>query len=305
MMKRIVITGATSMVALACIDACLNADIQVVALVRPHSSRLFRLPKDPRLTVIPCDITQLDKVELPKEPYDVFYHCAWGATSHQGRFDAYEQASNILYALDAVRLASRYKCKRFVGVGSQAEYGITSTQMGPNSPTAPLTPYGIAKNTAYKLCQQECRSLGMDFLWARIFSIYGPYDNEHTLINDLLNAFEANQRIALTPCTQIWDYLYSADCGKAMMLIGLRGCSGATYCVGSGIGRPLYEYVYEISALYGVDVKDCIGKLKFPSQQSTHIQADIRTLTKDTGFVPEIGFTEGIRRIIAYKRSIE
>ena len=36
----------------------------------------------------------------------------------------YLQNLNVKYALDAVRLAKRLGCRRFIGIGPQAEYGV-------------------------------------------------------------------------------------------------------------------------------------------------------------------------------------
>lgn len=44
----------------------------------------------------------------------------------------------------------------------------------------------------------------------------------------------------------MWDYLYSADAGYAMYLLGEKGVPGKTYCIGGGTARPLREYIEAI-----------------------------------------------------------
>ena len=59
-MKRVAITGATSMIGVALIEECIKHEIQVLAIIRKGSTRLSRLPKSSyicdrvRLTCIVC-----------------------------------------------------------------------------------------------------------------------------------------------------------------------------------------------------------------------------------------------------------
>ena len=303
-MKRVVMTGATSMIAVACMEACLAGGTEVLAIVRPDSGRLSRLPSDPRIRVVECDLGAMDSLQINEHGFDAFFHFAWEATSHQARIDPVAQERNILHALDAVRLASRMGCKKFVGAGSQAEYGPPKGILGPDSPARPIMAYGVAKFAAGALCAIECRRLNLRFNWARIFSVYGPYDNEHALINTLLDHLERGQAIPLTACEQMWDYLYASDCGRALRLIAERGTDQAVYCVGSGVARPLREYLAEIGRCYRTDLTPWMGKIPYAPDQVMHLCADIRSLTEDTGFVPEVDFARGIESTIRHKRGV-
>lgn len=300
--RSAIMTGATSMVGVACIEACLAQRMEVTAIVRPGTKRIDRLPQSPLLTIVECPIGQYAQLCLPEKPYDVFFHFAWTATSHTERIDPAAQTANIVYSIDAVRLAARMHCKRFIGAGSQAEYGPAEGPLGPDAPARPVMAYGIAKNAAQMMCRLECRRLGLEFCWARIFSIYGPLDNDNTLINQLLEHLERGETMPMSGCEQIWDYLYSADCGRAITLIAQKGKDSAVYCVGSGEGRPLKDYVDTIGHLYGRDLRPCMGILPYDPNQMMFLQADISSLQEDTGFTPAVSFEDGIRRTIEYKR---
>ena len=301
MIRSAIITGATSMVGAACVKACLAEGMEVCAMVRPGSTRLERLPANEKLTIVECALDQYGSVRLPREKYDTLFHLAWGATSHEERVIPEKQANNVLCAIAAVQLAARYGCERFVGAGSQAEYGPSETLLGPHSPTRPVNAYGVAKNAAQMLCRIECERKGISFGWARIFSVYGPYDNQRTLVDSLIEHLEDKKHLPLSSCEQPWDYLYSDDCGRAMFLIGEKGRPGAIYCVASGESHPLKWFVQKIGELYGMDLSLDMGRLALPSKPQG-LQADITALRRDTGFQPEVPFVEGIRRTIEYKR---
>lgn len=227
---------------------------------------------------------------------------AWRGTSRKDRNDPELQTKNVVQAICAVRLAARAGCRRFIGAGSQAEYGLANAPLGPDSRREPILAYGVAKDTAQKMCRIECTRFGIEFCWARIFSVYGPYNNEGTLVATLIDCLESGEQLELSSCEQIWDYLYSEDCGKAIYLIGQKGKNGAVYCVGSGQGHPLRYYVNIIADFYGADVQSSFGKLPASMQQTSFLQADIRTLQEDTGFSPKTSFEQGVQRVIAWKR---
>ena len=61
-MKRIIITGATSMLGVALIEECVAHGIEVVALVRRNSSKTTVLPSSPFVTVIEADLNDLKSI---------------------------------------------------------------------------------------------------------------------------------------------------------------------------------------------------------------------------------------------------
>lgn len=123
-MKRIIVTGATSMIGTALIEECIRHDIEVYAVVRAGSSKTKRLPESARIHQIECELEKLE--ELPAKitgECDTFFHIAWGNTGENRNSSTELQSRNVFYTLKAVRAAHAMGCKRFIGAGSQAEYG--------------------------------------------------------------------------------------------------------------------------------------------------------------------------------------
>jgi nucleoside-diphosphate-sugar epimerase len=145
--NKIVITGATGMIGASLARCAVNEGIQILCIVRKNSEKLNNLPKSDLVKIEYCDIDQYSNLSFDTG-YDVFYHLAWDKTSGSSRDDVDIQTSNIQYTLDAIRLAKRLGCKKFVGVGSQAEYGIVTEPLKPETPVNPQSGYGIAKYTA-------------------------------------------------------------------------------------------------------------------------------------------------------------
>ena len=149
-----------------------------------------------------------------------------------------------------------------------------------------------------------CRELGMECIWPRIFSVYGIYEKETTMIASGLRKMLRGEPTEFTPAMQRWDYLYSKDAGRAYYLIGEKGRDGAVYCIGSGEAHPLKEYILKMAELTGAE-ETGIGARPYPQGAVMNLCADTESLQRDTGFVPEYTFEEGIRETITWIRSQE
>lgn len=300
-MRKVIVTGATSMIGLSIIDACLEAGIsKVYAVVRPDTKKLGRLPEDSRINVIECSSERYN--ELPvmiKDECDVFYHAAWSVSDSSRNEDIIGQAKNIQYTLEAVDAAARLKCKKFIGTGSQAEYGkLDIDRINENSCVNPVQPYGIAKYAAGKLAAEEAEKCGMDFFWVRIFSVYGIHDKPTTMVASTIRKLINGEKTTFTAGEQRWDYLYSSDAGRAFYLIGEKAVGNKVYCLGSGQAYPLREYIEIIGKAVNGKAPSGIGEIPYTDGTVMNLCADISRLQKDTGWKPEVAFEDGIRKII-------
>ena len=302
-MRNVFVTGATSMLGVALIEECIRQNTHVYALIRPSSGNLRRLPDSDMLTVIECELSDLRGLTcfgLPAE-IDAFYHFGWQHTTKAGRNSPGLQAENILYSLEAVRLAAKLGCRKFIGAGSQAEYGIHRTPAtSPSTHPEPVTPYGISKLAAGRLCSHEAGKLGLSFAWVRIFSVYGENDSPESMISTILRSLMKNEHCALTQGIQNWDYLYSLDAGRAFYMLGANG--SGTYCLGSGQARSIRSYVEDMKAAAGSTSELGFGEIPYENGTPPGMCADISALTRDTGFKPSVSFKDGIANMIANRR---
>lgn len=302
-MRDVVITGATSLIGVALVELLLERGCRVHAVIRQHSSNRNELPIHSKLLIYELDVESIEKISsIVKGPCDVFFHLAWIGTTHVQRTNLAMQQKNIAHTVQAVQVAKKLGCTRFVGVGSQAEYGILSEAGTPETLPHPEEPYGASKLAAYHLSRIAAQQLGMEHVWARVFSVYGPHDNKDTLITALIRQITAGETPQLTKCEQLWDYLYVADAAQALAALAARGKPGRVYCVGSGCAKPLREYVQEIVKVVSSTLQPQFGARAYAQNQVMHLQADIRSLTEDTGFVPTTGFETGILQTVQWLR---
>ena len=301
-MERAMITGVTGAVGMALVEELLKNQIETLVICREGSLRNNQLPEHPLLSKYFCSMENWNKLQNETgKSYDVCYHFAWMGTTGAARNDMYLQNENVRYALDAVELAARFGCKVFIGAGSQAEYGQVEGKISPQTPTNPKTGYGIAKLCAGQMTRERAHQLGMNHIWTRILSIYGPYDGKQSMVMSGIYQLLQNKRPQYTKGEQMWDYLYSEDAARAFRLLGELGKDGL-YCLGSGQVHPLREYMEQIRDAVSMDAQIGIGELPYYENQVMYLCADIEKLSEDTGFIPKYSFEEGISKTVAWCR---
>jgi len=288
LLKKVVVTGATGFLGIALIKELVKNDACVYALCRKGSHRISRLDNLQNVQVIETDLDNPDNVNGIRG--DVFYHVAWGG----GRNEFAEQYKNIAQAVSCVELAARLGCRRFVGLGSQAEYGCTPDVITEATPLYPTTAYGSCKVAANTLTADLAKRLDIEHVWARVFSVYGSGDNANSLIPQLVKALQTKDEFALaTDGKHMWNYLHEEDAARALRLLG--GCADAAgvYNVASYESKPLREYVEEIckavnskfAVRYGSDKCD------------VELKASTERLQRCIGRFEKIGFADGCKEV--------
>lgn len=303
--KTAVITGATGAVGCA-LTACLAQNgIQVTVLCRKGSPRRKNILQHPNVRVLDADLQQLRDLTVEDVgPADAFFHLAWMGTTGASRNDMPLQNQNVAYALDAVQLASRLGCQVFVGTGSQAEYGRVQGKLSADTPAFPENGYGMAKLCAGQMTRVAAQQAGMAHVWARILSVYGPFDTPGSLVMSCIGQLLQGQAPRCTPGEQQWDYLFSGDAAAALLLLAQKGQDGAVYPLGGGEVRPLKEYICAIRDAVDPALEVALGAIPYPDKQVMYLCADISPLQRDTGFVPTVRFEEGIRQTIAWAKEV-
>lgn len=294
-MRRAIVTGATGAVGTALIKEFIKNGVETLVFCREGSKRNQQIPRHPLVTLKYCALDQLATVENDTgKEYDLFYHFAWDGTTGASRNDMYLQNRNVKYSLDAVGAAKRFGCKKFIGAGSQAEYGRVEGLLRPDTPTSPEMGYGYAKLCAGQMTREYAKQLGMEHIWVRILSVYGPNDGMQSMVMSTINKLLKGEIPQFTRGEQLWDYLYSGDAAEAFYLLGEKGVDSKTYVLGSGQARPLAEYIEDIRCVTNPRGQVDLGAIPYGPKQVMHLQADIEELTRDTGFEPKTDFKAGI-----------
>lgn len=308
-MKKIIVTGATSMIGVALIEVCLKHNIEVHAIIRPDTNRLDRIVKDDNVHYHLSSLDELLNIQDLPSDCDVFYHFAWAGTDRQHRDDPEIHSQNIKYSLDSVRLAKKCGCSKYIGAGSQAEYGPCESIIDENTLYNPLTAYGAAKYASYVLCKKLCEQLNMSFIWGRICSVYGPHDNSNTMLMYAIDCFKNGKTANFSEGKQLWNYLYESDAGEIFFRFGEMSIPSDVYILADQESRPLRYYIDTLIKCFPAEKKvtfsnNCLSSLPVDRSNekkeyySLHVNSD-RTFNI-LNFCPKISFEEGINKTIQF-----
>ena len=299
-MKTAVVTGPTGVIGTALVKTLALKDIEVYAVCRPSSKRMHTIVNRPNVHIVQCDLRNLKALpSIIGQSCDMFFHLGWvGTEDPLNRFDMYLQNDNVKHCLDAVFAAKALDCKVFIGAGSQAEYGNKGGIMRPDTFPEPVSGYGMAKLCAGQMTRYLCKQVEIRHVWPRILSVYGKGDGKQTLISTAIRTMLAGKRLSMTLGEQVWDYLYSDDAAEALYAIAKHGKDGAVYVIGSGKTKLLKEYIEIIRAIINPSLVVGYGERPYFKDQVMHLEADITTLTQDTGWKPKTSFEQGIKLLV-------
>lgn len=303
---RIVITGATSFLGQGLLKTLLNYNHDCYAIVRPESlSKLEHFAPHPNLHLVAKDVTDIHGWKEQVGETDLFYHFAWGGVGSVGRADSAIQEKNVQTALACMNAASEMNCKRFLFAGSQAEYGLTNDFVDELHLCQPVIEYGKAKLKVKKLCTELSRTLNIEYVHCRIFSVYGTGDHPWTLVSQCIDSFSKNQTIDLSSCEQMWNFLYVDDAVYMMYLLGLCELyeKDPVYNIASRDTRPLKEFVYDIWSACGCRGTANFGGRKGAIEKAYGINPCADKLFKTIHWTPNVSFKRGIMEIIREKEN--
>lgn len=298
-MKYVVVTGATSFIGIHLIKKLLQNNYKVYAVVRPNSKNIARLPKHSNMVMLEVELSNTkDILNYISGDIYAFYHLAWEGARVPYRDDKVMQEKNYQAAIDAFEVALSLNVKKFIGIGSQAEYGKFNGVVDESYPCNPLTEYGKSKYATYLTILKLASEKNIKFYWPRIFSAYGPYDYEKSLIMSCIDKMQKNESIDMTECTQNWDYIYIDDIVEALIKFLDNDCENGAYNLASGNSRQLKLFVEEIKDVLQSKSIINYGAIPYGKEGPISFRPNVNKLEKALNWTAATKFTEGIKQIL-------
>ena len=190
-------------------------------VIIPYRNRVNTvLRENSAITLEKGSLLDRDFIEKLFEKFrpDAVIHLAWQGILGESR-ETPEQLDNLIVMQSLLEMTAKYHCKTFLGLGSQAEYGVQNCKLHENDRTCPSSLYGIYKLAAGYLGLNLAKKYGYRYAWLRLFSTYGPGDSSYYVLPYAMECFLQERVPQLTQCTQLWDYLYVKDIARILYAI--------------------------------------------------------------------------------------
>lgn len=296
-MKNILITGATSFIGKNLVKKLLELDCQLILAIRDDSKK-FLLPVSDKISFVILDLSKYNNIDkYINKNIDVVYHLAWNGTRGNSRADENLQKKNYVYSCELLKSVKKLNVKVFISAGSQAEYGNKNFMIKEETIATPNSEYGKYKLKFYEFAKEYCYKNNISFKEPRFFSLYGPDDNENTIIKSTLNKLLKNEECDFTDCKQKWNFLYIDDAVEGLIKLGLSNCKDGIYNFGSRETKPLKDYIEEMVFITKSKSRLNFGVIPHNDSGEHGIDPDISKLVSN-GWKQSVDFYDGIIKIL-------
>ncbi|HRQ57968.1 MAG TPA: NAD-dependent epimerase/dehydratase family protein [Azoarcus taiwanensis] len=247
----IALTGATGFVGRQVMRALIEQGLVVRAITRDLAS-LREYAHHPLVeSVVVTDLFRASASQLREvvDGADTLIHAAW-YTVPGSYLDSDE---NLICLSGTIALAREFVAaggRRFVGIGTCAEYAPSETELEPDSPLAPTTLYAASKVAAYHSLRVYLSLQGVEFAWCRLFYLSGEGEDERRLIPTLRRKLALGMPVELSGGSQVRDYLDVAVAGTLIARVALGLKQGALN-ICSGRATTVREIAEGIADDYG------------------------------------------------------
>jgi nucleoside-diphosphate-sugar epimerase len=215
-------------------------------------------------------------------------HAAWYA--RHGLF--WTAPENGDWVRATVALAEAFRdCggRRFVGIGSCAEYDWHSPGSRPwheTHPLGPATSYGRAKCAAAIKTKELTLQRGVEHAWARLFHLFGVEEQPGRLVPSVILALLAGEEACVGSGRAVRDFCDTAFAGRALAALAASPVTGPVN-IGSGTSLRIADIVQTIAELCARPDLLRLGALPDRPEDPAYMVADVGRLRGEVGFLEQ------------------
>lgn len=312
-MSRILVTGAAGFVGSTLCERLLDDGHLVVGVdafipyyPRPLKERnLHTAQGKAGYTFLELDLRSAHLEEM-LEGVDVVIHLAAmaGLVRSWQIFDDYVSCNvNATQRLLAAIAARGGAAPRLIHASTSSVYGRFATE-NEESPTAPVSPYGITKLAAENLVRAYAAEFDLQTTVLRLFSVYGPRQRPDMGYNIFIRRLLAGDTITVDgDGTDSRSNTYIADCVEGISL-ALRQPDvsvGQTFNLGGGQEVSVNEVLEMLEEMSGMQVQRVQGPPRPGDQRRT--SANIEKARTLLGYNPQTTVYDGLRAQLAWQKS--
>jgi UDP-glucose 4-epimerase len=300
MQPTILITGITGFLGSHIAEHLVSNGVQVIGLKRKDSD-VWRCEgfKD-EIIWVDIDNEGFFKEELEKYSFDTIVHGAWIGVESYTRDNWDEQSKNIPFLVSLLDVAKNVGVQKFIFLGSQAEYGNIDGKITEDHRANALNAYGGIKLACLEIVKTFCEANGMNWVWLRLFSLFGEKENQNWLIPSLVASMLTTKQMDFTLGEQKYAYLYVKDYALIMKKIITMPVESGVYNISSSQTRTIKSLIENIRDYINPEFILNFGALNYRNNQSMHMEGDILKLCSQIGEIEFTDFNEALHNSLNY-----
>lgn len=178
---KILLTGATGFIGSYIADELFLKGYELMLIKRSSSNlRNCGLFKD-KVKWVDMDCGTWIKEAVEFMP-DIIIHSAWIGVEAKDRDDYELQEKNISFVDKLISIAEKTNPVKFIGFGSQAEYGYLDSVVLEEMECKPDFAYGKIKLEVLDKIKSFCERKNISWYWLRVFSVRGEREGQNWLL---------------------------------------------------------------------------------------------------------------------------
>ena len=300
MSKKILITGITGFLGSQLGEDLINKGNIVYGIKRNNSSLERCKTFAEKVIWVNIEDDNWKQMVLSYKP-DIFLHSAWEGVGAVDRDNWQVQLKNIDLTLALLDIAKTVKVEKFIGFGSQAEYGFFSGKIDENHPVIPVSAYGLAKNVISQLIKCYCEQNNINWYWLRLFSFFGEKEAENWFIPSVIKNIYNNKPMDMTPGLQRYAYMYVNDLSNIVGRIINSSIKSNIYNLSSNEAFELKTIVEKIIKIVNPSNPQInFGVLPYRDNQPMLVQGDSSKLSNELGDLIETNFDKSLFNVVEY-----
>lgn len=296
-MKKAIVTGANGFVGQYLVNALIDANYLVYAVIRKGGVFKEKFEWNDRIRIVELNLDEYSKLpEYIEEEIDAFFHLAWQGSAGNDRQNIVLQLKNVEWTCDAIKASHRLGCLNFIGAGSIMELETFKAVYAQGNKPGAAYIYGAAKQSAHSMGKALAASLQMDFKWAMITNAYGPGETSPRFINTTIRKMIKREPLQFTSGTQNYDFIYVEDVAKAFVHICEKGVPFKYYVIGSNQAQALRNYIKRTGETLAPEQTLHFGDVPFTGINLSLEEFDSSDIRNDTGFECDVDFESGVQK---------
>ncbi len=278
---KILVTGATGFIGSQVMAQLAGGSHLLVATARSldKAANSFWISKT---KFIPFDLNNIADHENVFEYFerpDLLIHLAWEGLPNYGSMVHLDK--NYPVHRDFLRKMIEQGLPSLVVTGTCLEYGMKNGCLSENMDTASSVPYAQAKNQLLTFVTQLQAQYAFKFKWIRLFYIYGPGQNENSLLSQLDRALQRGDEVFnMSRGQQLRDYLPVEKVAEHIVRIAMnQHVKGVINCC-SGKPVTIKQFVEDYLKAKGKQIELNLGHYPYPDYEPMAFWGDTHQLEK-------------------------
>lgn len=300
MKQTILITGVTGFLGSHIAENLVSNGIQVIGLKRKDSDFWRCEGFEDKIIWVDIDNDGFFKEELKKYSFDTIIHGAWIGIESNSRDNWDQQSRNIPFLISLLDVAQTVGVKKFLFLGSQAEYGNIEGKVFEDHNTNALNAYGSIKLACLEIVKTFCETNKINWIWLRLFSLFGEKENKNWLIPSLVESMQKAQQMDFTLGYQIYAYLYVKDFASLMNKITTMPIESGVYNISTNETRTIKSLIEDVRNYVNPNFSLNFGALQYRDNQSMHLEGGITKLESQIGKLEFTAFQIALENTLNY-----